>query len=653
LSSIHVALSSIHVALPSIHVALSSIHVALSWIHVAHSSIRVALAEGASARTSRGSRGARRFGAAERLIASQLQSFSPDVRGRAGTPRAPESRGKDSQPCVVASSVTTELERARTLAAAQEWTPGRVLAEIGQVDLFDRELVTGLRAHAAALVPGLRTKMARSAGREKLNASLLLLRLGDSEGTRGLVDLLRDPSPDTRRDTLLQLSFAVPDGVAVDRDWLLGALAPMAAATTTPEGGMALDVMLRLVSPDDAPELADLLEHPAPAVRLKVCDWLARAGQDRGAVDALGAMLGAPERCEEDDYWLLQTLETYAASRDAAVARRAAEQAVRYVRSTLDRTDNATANHVWRALDAIALAGHPEETDVLRAMLASGHEAWLRGRALVRLATTAADGAVDRLRAALDDEGLRDAAGEAIASLEDVDDATVDALRAAAGREGRPAVMSRLIGALAAHGADVSDLADATLDPWDRARVHWITHRLGPRDVARRLAAAGLDPADGALAEIDADWSDPPDPFAVVTRLIGEARMTGFDCETCIVPADHARLVRDLARLAEGVFPIESVSQQAGDADRYVVRFVARDRAIRFEARALGDWYDVPAVIGALNVALEQAGLQERYVRLHTGDQTCLVAFVRGEGFVEAAAELRVPIEVDPTTAAR
>lgn len=71
------------------------------------------------------------------------------------------------------------------------------------------------------------------------------------------------------------------------------------------------------------------------------------------------------------------------------------------------------------------------------------------------------------------------------------------------------------------------------------------------------------------------------------------------------------------------------------------------DKAFKFTARNLGDWHDERAVIAGLNEALQDAGREERFMQLYTGDQTCLVTFAPEPAFRQTAAVLHLPLEDD------
>src|SRR5262249_27449293 len=151
--------------------------------------------------------------------------------------------------------------------------------------------------------------------------------------------------------------------------------------------------------PQDEPELSRLLRHPSPKVRRLICAWLADAGIDEGALDALDQLLRAPE--DGEIYWALHALCTYASSEDARCKRRASAIAVHFLRSLIDEAGDGPANDVHGALPALQ-AGE-EEMAVLEAIVASKHLPWIRSAALRSWARMKGAASVPRLCRALED----------------------------------------------------------------------------------------------------------------------------------------------------------------------------------------------------------------------------------------------------------
>ena len=85
----------------------------------------------------------------------------------------------------------------------------------------------------------------------------------------------------------------------------------------------------------------------------------------------------------------------------------------------------------------------------------------------------------------------------------------------------------------------------------------------------------------------------------------------------------------------------------------YTVQFIYRDRLYRFEAENYGDYYDVEAVVCALNTALEHNGQRERYIGLYTGDQCACFVFADPKVFVPVAQKYGLPLSEHPSEAMR
>src|SRR5262249_36527199 len=121
---------------------------------------------------------------------------------------------------------------------------------------------------------------------------------------------------------------------------------------------------------------------------------------------------------------------------------------------------------------------------------------------------------------------------------------------------------------------------------------------------------------------------------ATLWHALGHAGLTThFDTETGFVPCHHEELIRDFAGNSGGRFksecPIQIWHRQGEDDydSSYTVQLLYRDRLYRFEAENYGDYYDVEAVVRALNTALENNGQDERYIGLYTGDQCACFVF--------------------------
>lgn len=581
----------------------------------------------------------------------------------------------------------SELDDIRDQAAKEAWTLARVVREIEAVDMHERSIRDMLRAAKDQSVPALLDAMRTRRGFAKQNASVMLLHLGDPRGTEGIVDLLVHGDDDARICLLAHLGvlpFREPSGpwasmmdppVPIDRAAVEAALVPLIDDPASHLGGLALDVLLRFGTEAAAARaVASLLEHPSARVRKTAIGWYADRHDPR-ALDAIGAMLLEDED-ESEDYWLIQSLESYASGPDAGSRARAAEIAAAFVRRVRGDDVHTVANHVANALRVVEHAAPPWEAKLLAEVVASDVLSWARAGALARLASLEGPRGEERLVRALDDAELRQGAATSLAARANGGAAGArDRLRGPLTRalddelsceEPHRGTIHALVEALVACGLasePVVDRAAPHLAPWDRTRVAWLREGVRARDVAARLVRDGVLPAldEARLAEVEAQWDADRSAMGVVFSLFGdEASCVALDLEAPVVPPDYVDLVTSLGRIARGALAIDCAVQEpiAGrgcddDVERITVRVVERDRVVRFFADYRGDWFDLAATLAALDQAIATARRPERFFALHTGDQTCFVICAHGEKFRRAATDLHIPFEEDADAGVR
>jgi hypothetical protein len=93
-----------------------------------------------------------------------------------------------------------------------------------------------------------------------------------------------------------------------------------------------------------------------------------------------------------------------------------------------------------------------------------------------------------------------------------------------------------------------------------------------------------------------------------------------FDAESDEVPAPYGPLLQLFKDVSRGVFEPEAVQQtftsgeDAGADNEYMVQFIHGERLYTFFPSDLRDWYDVDVVVEACNMALADAGREERFL---------------------------------------
>jgi hypothetical protein len=192
----------------------------------------------------------------------------------------------------------------------------------------------------------------------------------------------------------------------------------------------------------------------------------------------------------------------------------------------------------------------------------------------------------------------------------------------------------------------------ATVDPRIAMTLYWLRRGIGPAEAAARLAAAcdGQQPDAEEARKLADDWRDHPDAPGALYNLLWASgrRLTGFDCKTDTMPADHDELVEEMARIAGGRIDLADPVQAVGPEGEIELSFTLDGTRHAVRLRDLGRYYDIGAMLDGLNAALVEHGHPGRYVQFATGDASAIIAFVNGEAFLEAARDLHIPLDADP-----
>lgn len=214
-------------------------------------------------------------------------------------------------------------------------------------------------------------------------------------------------------------------------------------------------------------------------------------------------------------------------------------------------------------------------------------------------------------------------------------------------------MLGRIINALVAIDADMADIPDeirGRLTPDVAMSVYWFANSITPGAAAELFEKAGIipSPTDEKLQELNNKWEQEWSALGIVATLLNK-RLAWFDMETSRVTPDYLQLLSILLVVSSPIFQVEALSQTVDEeTGQSEVHFVYNGREHTFTVRNYGDFYDAPLVLAGLNRALAEGDREERFLPLHTGDQTASVVFVPEEAFLRVAQILHIPLEGDP-----
>jgi hypothetical protein len=586
--------------------------------------------------------------------------------------RSPDAPERVSREAVVVTD-PAEIDDCRA-AHAQE-VDGLVDAALrcaAAGDRVDSEMREAVAAQAARAVPELVRLMKGGDPASATSAARLLLGLGRAEGEAYLVGALGSTSAEARRAAVGAL-----------REW---------------------DCPLDLTAPNRATRLTRLIADPDPAVAraaAELCAFrrlpgteaaLIRILESGGAYDPADAALRLAEVANSPR--AVAALLAHFLPREAGG--RYAQSTGFALRGALAHPDPAVAGPIRRALhrytlefarqryDQTLVADLAETADadsipVLEDIHARADDVVSRWYALRALARLAPAEAVGRIVAQVRRDGpdemliemLRAHATERDAAA--VIEAVLHAPRAA-GRATHRGVVRLLLENLGAAGRAAVEAGADRLDADARAWAAWKLrgirlesfladlHAAGvvapsPEELIDRMRAARR--RDAGRGHVTAAAVDPSDPSEMTAALDAAGVFVAFDAETGVLPADHDALVRTFAAGSGGGFAPECAVQewhQAGPDDYdapYTVRFVCGGRLFRFGAENYGDWYDVEAVAGAVNLALATLGRAERFVAIEPNGQVAQFVFAAPDAFGPIAAKYGLTVTNDLASAMR
>src|SRR5262245_2294842 len=559
------------------------------------------------------------------------------------------------------------ISEVETRASAQGYSVDAIVADPLRFDIFDDSFRKFCADHAEELLPRLKHQVSTRPTREQIVIARMLLERGDASAGNILLDLLEAGDIEAQRKAIVALSsrnIGRAQPLPIDEPRALRLLRPWLQTAETHWRKIAAQVLFSLSLPEVREVKLATLTDPALPLRMAAATALAREGDAVAWPVLRDVLLAKDDKLQHERYWAIASLKDLVAVLTDPLRDEIVREAARQIEAQLDRGDNTTANEVWNLLAVIEAAAPTWEIGFLERVIASRLMPWPRGIALRRLAKLQGLAALARLRASLDDPELALGALGALTNL-GVQAATayvVGRIQRLITDTENAWVATTAAEALTAlgHGDDPVLLKHVhKLNPWERFAVTVRAKKLSAETFMALLEDAGvldgtrLAAAPEVLDGFRTAWQDRREAAALFELLIQTKALHSFDTEDDRVPPNYAELLADLAEIARPRFRIEKISMRsAGErepgATQHEILLVFDGRPVRILVNDSEDWFDVGGLLGQLNTEIAVSGKPERFVTLHTGDQSAQVVLGHASRLLALRRDYHFPIADDP-----
>ena len=564
------------------------------------------------------------------------------------------------------------ISEVETRASAQGYSVDAIVADPLRFDIFEGSFRRFCADHADELLPRLKHQVSTRPVKEQIVIARMLLGRGDASAGNILLNLLEAGDIEAQRQAIVALSMrniGRAQSAPIDETRALRLLRPWLQTAQIHWRKTAAQVLFSLSLPEVREVKLATLIDPALPLRLAAATTLAREGDAAAWPVLRDVLLAKDDQLQHERYSAIASLKALVAVLTDPLRDEVVREAACQIEAQLDRDDNTTANEVWNLLAVIEAAAPTWETSFLERVIASRLMPWPRGIALRRLAKLQGLAALARLRASLDDPELALDALHALINL-GVQAATADVvgrIQTLINDTENAWVATTAADALTAlgHGDDPVLVKHVDkLNPWERFAVTVRAKKLSAETFVALLEDAGVfDKARLAAAPDVFDgfrtaWQDRKEAAALFELLMGTKALHSFDTEDDRVPPNYTELLADLAEIARPRFRIDKISMRsAGErepgATHHEILLLFDGRPVRILVKDVEDWFDVGGLLGQLNTEIAASGKPERFVTLHTGDQSAQVVLGHATRLLVLRRNYHFPIADDPDASMR
>jgi hypothetical protein len=542
----------------------------------------------------------------------------------------------------IRSAEEAALRRKRPLSYGQS-----LVRDINDFVYVAEEDVARLQSEKVYLLPRLTQVLTNpaSSSRAKQNAAELLFVLGDESGISYFIDLLESASPREQANGLAFLPLENPE-IIVSHPRLPGILLNLLDSDDPRVRAGAIRVCGCLALPGWVERFARLLAQPGAFEKGSLCLWLSRHAPTSDYLTLTGDYLLSPQR-QEENTWICQALEDYLKLTDSALR----GKAVDIVREYLARARHpADAPYQYaRMLRLLAQNGEAKDAPFLLEQIRDEkYKPCITDDIVISLARLFGDDADSHLYGLLTDEKLAGYAAAALGSLRrgTADRSAVEQLQSCAAATKSARRRERIAHALLDIGGEEAlqgaQAITSQLPQEGRRELLWRIQGIDIEAFVRFLNTTGpgkqIDPARVREHLRESWWDTPVPPTVLLSEVLSASGIyLIFDAETDELPCRHDELISQFSAASMGAFHTQWTNEiwhqkDSNDYDAdYTVQFLFQDRLYEFTAQNLGDWYDVTSVVDAINQALSDAHLRQRFFALHSEGQDASFVFCTPE----------------------
>jgi HEAT repeat protein len=520
--------------------------------------------------------------------------------------------------------------------------------------LIESEVMEAFRKHADLARPRLLAAMGDPASSPavRLNASLYLLEIGDPAFWEGISFLLASPDADARFKAAdgLSKAFLLPDEPARNAMQSSSARAGLLALLDDPDPRIrwiGAQLCGRAGVPDLDGRLRTMLRKDAePGPRLSAALVISQEERDPEALDALIGLLDEPLLASRR-HLMIHGIGRYLASPDPDQSSRAEAG----LRSFYERDPKSLPLPTMEVIGFLR-ATRPGSLSLVDAWWRTARDPTLRGECLIALARLRGGEVRGMLFEKLGDNDIAPFAAEGLAHLHagTGDRALIEAIAG---------VVPRIA---ASYGRRVGEAILRIGGPEAMAALRKLAERdpgsFGPQiakaegndveSMVRHAVEVGLlstVPPPSVLEEAREFWGD---GAALDNLLFTILELCGILCaideESDEVPPPYHRLLEAFGRASRGRFDPSDVDQTdvPGECEDCCAKceFTLAGRRFSFTPAGAGDHYDTGSAVRAINTALAETGVTERFVGV---DEVWI--FGEPKMVMEFARKWRLPLQ--------